>query len=160
VLEALLPSLIVKFCDADKKGTAMGVYSTSQFLGAFTGGVTGGSILGSFGAQWVFGFCFIIAAGWVILAKTMQKPMYLSSYMINLGTIGKSRADLIEKELRRQPGVAEAIVNVDDGVVYLKVDSRVVDTDDLHKITAELTNNNSSDDTGRQDQGLHPAPTT
>lgn len=139
VLEALLPSLIVKFSEPDKKGTAMGVYSTAQFLGAFAGGMAGGSIYGAFGIQWVFGFCMIVGAMWVLLAKTMQKPQYLSSYMINLGTIDATRAGIIEKELKQQAGVAEVVVNSEDGVAYLKVDSRVVSIDDLHKVAADLT---------------------
>ncbi|MES9845398.1 MAG: MFS transporter, partial [Candidatus Sedimenticola sp. 6PFRAG5] len=42
VLEATLPSLIAKVAPAESKGTAMGVYSTSQFIGAFLGGLIGG----------------------------------------------------------------------------------------------------------------------
>ena len=38
LLEATLPSLISKVAPVDAKGTAMGVYSTSQFAGAFVGG--------------------------------------------------------------------------------------------------------------------------
>ncbi len=38
LLEASLPSLISKVAPAGAKGTAMGVYSTSQFLGAAMGG--------------------------------------------------------------------------------------------------------------------------
>jgi hypothetical protein len=41
-LEATLPSLLSKAVSADGKGTAMGVYSTCQFLGAFAGGAGGG----------------------------------------------------------------------------------------------------------------------
>lgn len=40
-LEAMLPSLISKTAPAGARGTAMGIYSTSQFLGAFSGGVLG-----------------------------------------------------------------------------------------------------------------------
>ncbi len=138
VLEAILPSLVAKFCEADKKGTALGIYSTSQFLGAFIGGMAGGGIYGAFGIQWVFGFCIAVAAVWALVAKTLQKPRYLSSYMINLGTMDASQAGSIEQRLRQQAGVAEAVVNADDKVAYLKVDRRVVDTDDLHKIAAEM----------------------
>ncbi len=42
LLEASLPSLVSKISPAGVKGTAMGVYSMSQFLGAFFGGVCGG----------------------------------------------------------------------------------------------------------------------
>jgi len=160
VLEALLPSLIVKFCEADKKGTAMGVYSTSQFLGAFTGGMAGGSIYGGFGVQWVFGFCLIVAIVWILVVKTMQKPQYLSNYMINVGSIDVSQAGKIEKELKQQAGVAQAIVNIEDGVAYLKVDSRVVDKDDLHKVTAGLTATPAVDESGQQNGVLNQAPST
>ena len=40
-MEALLPSLISKESPAGYKGTAMGVYSTSQFLGVAIGGSLG-----------------------------------------------------------------------------------------------------------------------
>jgi len=42
LLEASLPSLISKVSPAGGKGTAMGVYSTSQFLGSALGGILGG----------------------------------------------------------------------------------------------------------------------
>jgi len=44
-LEAMQPSLVAKYSDVSAKGTAMGVYSTSQFLGIFVGGAVGGYIL-------------------------------------------------------------------------------------------------------------------
>ena len=42
VMEASLPSLITKTAPPDAKGTAMGIYSSLQFLGIFVGGVIGG----------------------------------------------------------------------------------------------------------------------
>jgi predicted MFS family arabinose efflux permease len=42
LLEATLPSLISKTAPGDLRGTAMGIYSTSQFLGAGLGGGIGG----------------------------------------------------------------------------------------------------------------------
>ena len=54
LLEASLPSLISKIAPADAKGTAMGVYSTSQFGGAFVGGLLGGWVHQQFGLIAVF----------------------------------------------------------------------------------------------------------
>ena len=45
LLEASLPSLISKEARAGSRGTAMGVYSTAQFLGAFVGGAMGGNLI-------------------------------------------------------------------------------------------------------------------
>jgi len=42
LLEASLPSLVSKIAPAGQKGAAMGVYSSSQFFGAFVGGAAGG----------------------------------------------------------------------------------------------------------------------
>ena len=42
VMEATLPSLITKVAPPDAKGTAAGLFSSSQFLGIFAGGVVGG----------------------------------------------------------------------------------------------------------------------
>jgi MFS family permease len=41
-MEAMLPSLIARTATSDKRGLAMGMYFTSQFLGAFVGGLFGG----------------------------------------------------------------------------------------------------------------------
>jgi len=44
-LEASLPALVSRLCSTDNRGTAMGVYSTSQFSGAFLGGAFAGLVL-------------------------------------------------------------------------------------------------------------------
>jgi predicted MFS family arabinose efflux permease len=56
LLEAMLPSLISRVAPVDCRGTAMGVYSSAQFLGAFLGGALGGLVQGRFGIQAVFLF--------------------------------------------------------------------------------------------------------
>ncbi len=44
-LEASMPSAIAKFADEKYRGAAMGVFATSEFLGAFVGGAVGGILL-------------------------------------------------------------------------------------------------------------------
>ena len=51
LLEAAMPSLLSRITGSRGRGRRLGVYSTFQFLGAFIGGVVGGSLLGSFGSQ-------------------------------------------------------------------------------------------------------------
>ncbi|MGV6826098.1 MAG: MFS transporter, partial [bacterium] len=74
LLEALLPSLVSKVAPASAKGTAMGIYSTSQFLGAFLGGVLGGAIHEALGASTVFLFCAGISLVWLAVAAGMKTP--------------------------------------------------------------------------------------
>ncbi len=80
-LEASLPSLISKVAPAGAKGTAMGVYSTSQFLGgaALGGACWGGWLFSIGGASLVFAGCAALAALWLIFAANMQEPPYVTS---------------------------------------------------------------------------------
>ena len=63
-LEATLPSLLSKTVSAGTKGTAMGVYSTCQFMGAFVGGAGGGWLLDNVGEGMLSGVCLALAAVW------------------------------------------------------------------------------------------------
>lgn len=68
LLEACLPSLVSKRCPKDSKGAAMGVYSSSQFLGIFTGGALSGCLYAHLGMPGIFylvsGFCLV----WMVVA--------------------------------------------------------------------------------------------
>jgi predicted MFS family arabinose efflux permease len=73
-LEATLPSLLSKTVSADGKGTAMGVYSTCQFLGAFAGGAGGGWLLQHTGAYALTGACLLLAAAWWLIVLRAPGP--------------------------------------------------------------------------------------
>jgi MFS family permease len=136
VLEATLPSLIAKTAPPDKKGTAMGIYSSSQFFGAFCGGVTGGWLFGVGGATAVFIFSVLVALAWFLIAVTMKNPRYLSSYMLNIGVLSEEEAKQLVGKLTQVQGVAEAVVIVEDGIAYLKVDSHALDREKLQSFSA------------------------
>ncbi|TAL59426.1 MAG: MFS transporter [Legionella sp.] len=71
-LEASLPSLISKQADPQSKGTAMGVYSTSQFLGLFAGGSLAGVVYQWHGSQGIFIMNTLIALIWLLTAANMK----------------------------------------------------------------------------------------
>jgi predicted MFS family arabinose efflux permease len=106
VLEATLPSLVAKIVSPDRKGTAMGVFSTSQFLGAFLGGMIGGWLHGAFGMEAVFGLGAVMCVIWFLVASTMQSPRYLSSYMVRVGDVDERSARQLSAELTGITGVA------------------------------------------------------
>lgn len=74
ILEASLPSLISRFASPALRGAALGVYSTSQFLGAFLGGVLGGALYGAYGATGVFLFCAAVAGAWFLFTLGLRAP--------------------------------------------------------------------------------------
>ena len=137
LLEATLPSLIAKLAPPDAKGTAMGVYSSSQFLGAFAGGAMGGWLNGQFGPHGVFAFATLGALAWLLVAWTMREPPYLSSYLLPVDILDEVEARLLTLRLIEVPGVAEAAVVADEGVAYLKVDRRTLDEALLRQCVAD-----------------------
>ena len=136
LLEATLPSLVSKVAPVDAKGTAMGVYSTSQFAGAFCGGLVGGWMHQQFGIQAVFAAGTLAALLWLLFASGMTKPGRYSSRLVHIGGLrGGSGTDLVER-LRKVPGVIEAVVVAEEGVAYLKVDRDSLDDVALDEIVA------------------------
>ncbi|QBF82752.1 MFS transporter [Shewanella maritima] len=121
-LEASLPSLIAKFCPSGDKGSAMGVYSTSQFLGAFCGGMIGGGAYQYLGASGVFFAGLALIGVWLLLTIGMKNPVLLKSYTLNAHFTDSDHAKAMATELSALAGVAEAIVVVEEKVAYLKVD--------------------------------------
>jgi MFS family permease len=72
VLEALLPSLVSRFAPAEGRGVAIGVYSTTQTLGVFFGGVLGGWVASRYGTTAVFGACAALVVLWLLIALGMR----------------------------------------------------------------------------------------
>jgi len=66
-LEASLPSLISTMSSKNSRGTALGVYASSQFIGTFTGALIGGIIHEHFGLPVVFVFGSIMALVWFLV---------------------------------------------------------------------------------------------
>ena len=133
LLEASLPSLVSKMSPADRKGTAMGVYSSSQFLGAFIGGALGGITYEMAGAQGVYSMCGFALLLWLLLAYTMKNPRYVSTYLLKIGKIDQSQVNQMVSTLVSVQGVAEAIIEPDEGIAYLKVELHALDKETLLK---------------------------
>jgi MFS family permease len=125
VMEASLPSLITKAAPPDAKGTATGIYSSSQFLGIFVGGIVGGWANQTGGSAGVFALTAVIALIWLIAATTMAQPSYLTTKLVRIGD--GADAQTLAARLRQVPGVAEAVVIAEEKLAYLKVDSKAFD---------------------------------
>jgi len=63
-VEAILPSLLSRTASTSKRGLAMGIFSTSQFLGTFIGGAIGGLIYDIYDLNSVFLFTIFVAIIW------------------------------------------------------------------------------------------------
>lgn len=137
LLEATLPSLVSKTAPADLKGTAMGAYSSSQFLGLFFGGLVGGWFNGQFGVTAVFLVCAILAASWFAVSFFMKEPRYLASLLISIEAMSKNDADIFVNELAKVTGIAEVVLHHEEAVVYLKVENAQLDKERLQALINE-----------------------
>jgi predicted MFS family arabinose efflux permease len=72
LLEALQPSLVSRFAK-ESKGTALGVYNTTQSIGLFIGAVIGGYLMDSLGDLSVFTMGAALLICWLIIAWSMRE---------------------------------------------------------------------------------------
>ena len=140
LLEATLPSLISKTAPGDLRGTAMGIYSTSQFLGAGLGGGIGGWCYGQFGAAGVFMFCALAGFSWLLLSLTMKPPRYWANLLISLEKTTQVVADNFVSEILKINGVEEVTLRYEEGVAYLKVDNQQLNRDQLQSVIEKYLN--------------------
>ncbi|WP_370867344.1 MFS transporter [Atopomonas sediminilitoris] len=135
LLEASMPSLVSKVAPAGGKGTAMGVYSTSQFLGSAVGGMAGGWMYSTLGLDGLFIACAVLALIWLGIAGTMREPPYVTSVRLDLREQHVPQATLMAR-LSALAGVAEVLVIEEEQAAYLKVDSQVLDRAALEQALA------------------------
>ncbi|NRA59535.1 MAG: MFS transporter [Psychrobium sp.] len=124
-LEASLPSLIAKFAPAGKKGTAMGIYSSSQFFGAFVGGIMGGVCLQYGGIGGVFATSTTLVLLWWLYTAGMVNPQLLKTFTLDAHAHDQHSAETMSQQLMTLEGVKEAVVIWDDKAAYLKVDAKL-----------------------------------
>ncbi|MGY3860146.1 MFS transporter [Aeromonas lacus] len=136
VMEALLPSLISKESPPGYKGTAMGIYSTSQFIGVAIGGSLGGLFYSLGGAALVFGGCAVLALVWLGVSLTMQEPPYVSSLRIVLPE-GVEANTALEQKIRACDGVSDVLLAASERSVYVKVDSKRISRRDLELLVID-----------------------
>jgi predicted MFS family arabinose efflux permease len=131
ILEASLPSLMSKLSPLENKGTALGIYSTAQFLGAFIGGGTGGLLYGQFGVHGVFIAGAIVCIVWLFFIIPMSPPRHLSTRIIELSTVSKDNANDIARQLNAIVGVVETMIVESEKVAYVKFVPEEISLDEL-----------------------------
>jgi len=139
LLEASLPSLISKIAPVGAKGTAIGVYSSTQFLGAFVGAAAGGYLFGTHGSYALYLFCGSLLMVWLVLAATMKSPAAVRSRMYPVGEMDIDQSRELSRRLAAISGVNEALVLVNERVAYLKVDMKGFDEKKVIQLLGEKT---------------------
>lgn len=136
LMEALLPSMISKLSPAGAKGSAMGIYSTSQFLGASVGGAAGGAALGAGGPSALFLMAAALAGVWLLSVLGMKTPPHLSSETVALKKPVDADYDRLTRELGAIKGVEDVMVAPAERVAYLKINRSILDETALNEFLA------------------------
>jgi len=121
ILEALLPSQISKQANPKSKGTAMGVYSTSQFLGIFVGGSISGFIYQWHGQAGIFISNTILSLIWFIVSCSMKPNSAFATLIIPYPSKDPAERALIDR-LMKLPGMREVLLAKEEEVIYLRID--------------------------------------
>ena len=137
VLEATLPSMISKIAPLASKGTAMGVYSSVQFLGAFFGASVGGALMQFVGGDAVFVFAIVLLLLWLAVASTMRPPAAVSTKLYHLSGINEAAAVELQQRLGQLPGVREVMVIAAENIACLKVDMKGYDRAAVEQLIGE-----------------------
>lgn len=128
LLEAMVPSWLAKRAPVAARATAMGINASSQFLGAFAGGVLGGELLTYTNAHISWGILAGLALVWLFVASKLGSPPYLSSLSIRLPDHPlagfKTNMNDWADCLLAVDGVEDIVILLDQHVAYLKVDKR------------------------------------
>jgi MFS family permease len=122
VLEAKLPALISNVAPLSARGTAMGVYSSVQFLGAFFGAAAGGALMQFVGGDAVFVFDIIVLLLWLVVASGMKPPAAVRTKMYHLPEMDKASAVELRRRLAQLSGVHEVMIVTAERMACLKVD--------------------------------------
>jgi len=137
VMEAMFPSLISRIAPASAKGAALGVYSTSQFLGASLGGPVAGYLAQSYGLSATYIAGAVVAVIWAAAGIGLKSPPRLTSYTFTVHHIDNDRLNALMDDIHAIEGVAEAVALPEAGAVYLKVDKQQFDESALLKLKSK-----------------------
>ena len=126
-LEASLPAMVSRVAPAGQRGSAMGIYSSSQFFGAFAGGVIGGLVAQKFSYVMVFAVLAGIGLIWLLIARTMLVPARAQRLSLSVQVTSEQDASVLAAQLAALNGVQEVTILLTEQRCYLKVSSQQFD---------------------------------
>ena len=137
VLEAMLPAMVSKISPVMAKGTAMGVYSTAQFLGIFFGAIVAGYLLEQHYFAMIFVFTSCLALLWLCVTFGLKAPPQSCSYQLHYPG-GAVDSTVIKTKLEEYTSILDVAILPNESELHLKVDQRRFGSAELHAIKSWL----------------------
>jgi len=123
-LEASLPAFISMLSPAGAKGSAMGIYSTYQFLGAFFGGILGGVSYKLLGYSGLFIFLASLMLIWFFISRGMHNPSKIRTHTLTATIKDERQATQLTEQLVDLEGALEVVIIIEEQAVYIKANSK------------------------------------
>lgn len=127
-LEANFPALLSTIAPAGQKGTAMGIYASFQFFGAFLGGLLSGVVTQQAGPTLAYYTGAAIAVIWCVIVVGIRAGEKLKRVSLTVPDSTQPAASELQ-QLADLNGVVEYVFDAKQHQLYLKVGS---DFDELN----------------------------
>ena len=130
-MEAHMPALVSSIAPAGRKGSAMGIYASHQFFGAFLGGVLSGVLTQWMEADTAIYACLLVIFIGMILAAGIQSAKRVKRVTLKIpaGAAWTKETDYsnIQQALSSIEQVHDVSIDLVEQAIYLKVDSKGFD---------------------------------
>ncbi len=146
-LEAKMPAMVSTIAPKEQKGSAMGIYASFQFFGAFLGGTLGGIFSSFESTNTGFYLCLIIIFIISLLARGLAKLENIKLLSIDIKQ-HELEDDVLEnllEKLSKLNGVKEVSADLPGKLVLIKADVNRFDVREAKGYIDRLFSNNNSD---------------
>lgn len=139
-MEAKMPAMVSSVAPAGQKGSAMGIYASHQFFGAFLGGLISGLMNSYFEVQTSFIICLamificsLITRGLAsaervkrvtLSYKSLEQAESINSAHVDAVLSVSQVTEMLDK-LQSLAGVKDVTADIDEMAFYLKVDANL-----------------------------------
>ncbi|XOV79606.1 MAG: MFS transporter [Aestuariibacter sp.] len=132
-LEANFPALVSSLAPAGRKGTAMGLFASFQFFGAFLGGVLSGLLLNIVSGEMLLGIMAVVCIGWSLLFMSFDSAGRTQRYTLSFKLAGRTLEE-VRSGFAQLNGVQDFSIVPDESAVYLKVDGKQFDVQQARQL--------------------------
>ncbi|MDB5801804.1 MAG: hypothetical protein JWL63_2743 [Rhodocyclales bacterium] len=132
VLEASLPSLVSRVAPPEAKGTALGIFNTSQALGVAAGSAAGGWIAVHLGPHWINCMTTLLAFAWGAVSLSMKVPARPAFKTIAFGP--DADMDEMRERISSLPGVREVAMELEQRIATIKINPERWDESRLQRL--------------------------
>lgn len=136
LLEVLLPARVSKIAAAGSRGTAMGVYSSSQFAGIFAGGTVGGLIFSGSDISTLMYVNAAVCSVWLVFSLSLPTLGDIASRTFSYDESCRLSANQLLERLSSIRGVIDVALIEEEKIAYLKVDKNAFDDGELAMIVS------------------------